>query len=114
MCGQLETLASQAVRRRILRCSCGTLHVVWDNLNLSLRKDEFADLCLLAQLLERHTLPQVGLWHAQLGLGGVGLWYGPFGVTLTLDDWEGFVGLLAKVDVSAPLPTSLRDLYALN
>lgn len=44
MCHSLTPLVTHASHRKVLRCSCGSLHVVWDNLNLSLTPEEFTGL----------------------------------------------------------------------
>ncbi|MVN88532.1 hypothetical protein GO986_17475 [Deinococcus sp. HMF7620] len=109
MCHSLTPVVQHAPRRKVMRCSCGALHVVWDSLNLSLNDEEFRDLHALAQAPDGGSL---GQWHAHHSAAHVGLWYGPLGTTLSLDDWQAFAALLQAAQVPASAPS--RPLYALN
>ena len=107
MCDSLTPLVMHASRRKVLRCSCGALHVVWENLNFSLTPEEFTDLHSLVV----HQDSTLERWHLHHGIGGMGLWYGPLGTTFSHPDFAAFVSLISAVQ-TAPPPSA--HLYALN
>lgn len=107
MCHSLTPLVTHASRRQVLRCSCGSLHVVWENLNLSLTPEEFAELWGLLV----HGTSAAEPWHLHHGAGGMGLWHGPLGTTFSHPDFAAFVSLISAVGAAPPPPTHL---YALN
>ncbi|GAA5504029.1 hypothetical protein Dxin01_03797 [Deinococcus xinjiangensis] len=109
MCHTLTPLVMHSSRRKVLQCSCGVRHIIWENLNLSVQDDEFRDLC---QLVQSDTLDTVGQWHLHRGAGGIGLWYGAFGTTFSHGEFADFVLLLQAV-LTLPV-TPPRPLYALN
>ncbi|WP_221090155.1 hypothetical protein [Deinococcus aquaedulcis] len=109
MCQSLTPLVIHAPRRKVLRCSCGALHVVWESLNLSLHDEEFLDLQALTADPHDRLL---GHWQTHHTAQGVGLWYGPMGTTLRPDDWQALRTLLQATTVLTQPPH--RPLYALN
>lgn len=112
MCHTFTPLVTHHDRRKVVRCSCGTLHLVWHRLNLSLSPAELGELArLLAggpDLGERRT---VGAWHLHVGVEVTGLWYGPFGATFTRAELDGLRSLVD--DVSA-LASPRGPTWALN
>ena len=109
MCQSLTPLVVHAPRRKALRCSCGALHLVWENLNLSLDETELGDLSALAFAENGGTL---GHWHVHHRSEGVGLWYGPLGTTFSQTDWSDFSQLLLALHSHTCF--AARSLYALN
>lgn len=80
-CGKLEPLAERAQDRLLCRCTCGALHLVWENATVQLRAH---DLSVLLHALDLgHVAPfrvlrdgeivQVWLYNAGLQLSSEGL-----------------------------------------
>lgn len=112
MCHTSTPLVIHGPRHQVRRCICGAIHVVWDNLNLSLSLDEWHDLnALCANFI--HSL-ELGVWQIRCAENAVGLWYGPFGTTFTRHGWEGFSTLLAAANLITLPHAAEHDLYALN
>lgn len=103
MCHSFTTLAEEGPHRRVLRCSCGALHVVWHNFNLSLSGAEFAQFAALlaGAAAERGTL---GDWHLHVTPQAVGLWYGPAGLTFSPADFGALRALVASVPPQPHVP----------
>lgn len=111
MCHSLTPLVTHASRRKVLRCSCGSLHVVWDNLNLSLTPEEFTGLRGVVVHGGSAQDSVADQWHLHHGTSGMGLWYGPLGTTFSLPDFAAFVSLISAVQTAPP---QQKHLYALN
>ncbi|GGM59196.1 hypothetical protein GCM10008956_38440 [Deinococcus arenae] len=92
MCHGFTPLHDLSTHRRVLRCTCGNLHVIWHDLNFALNHQEFSDL----QGLLRRDDPQATQadWALHTGTHGTRLWCGATGVTFTTSDFGAFRHLI--------------------
>lgn len=81
-CGKLEPLAERAQDRLLCRCTCGALHLIWENATVQLRAHDLS--ALLHALHLGHVAPfrvlredaetvQVWLYNTGLRLSSEGL-----------------------------------------
>lgn len=77
MCNQLTLLAKAGASRYIAQCEHGTIHVVWDNVSVRLRPEDFQNLAENTTLNMQPWLApdaQQGFW---LKLHGVAVRFEP-------------------------------------
>ncbi len=85
MCNQLTLLAKASASRYIAQCEHGTIHVVWDNVSVRLRPEDFINI---AENTSLHTQPwlardaQQGFW---LRLQGLALQFQPESLVILRD-----------------------------
>ncbi len=108
VCGPVTIVASLGKDRFVARCTCGYLHLVWDNASLSLRLRDLQQL--LASPLRQE--PSVA---AQFELrldpaGGIQLWAGTGGIRVNAVARAALEGMLrTAVDSCFALPGAQED-----
>jgi hypothetical protein len=92
-CGKLKPLAERARDRLLCRCTCGALHLVWENATVQLRAH---DLCTLLHALDLgHIAPfRVRREDAET----VQVWLYNTGLRLSAEGLATFRGLIAEAD----------------
>lgn len=107
-CGPVTIVASLGKDRFVARCTCGYLHLVWDNASLSLRLRDLQQL--LASPLRQE--PSIA---AQFELrldpvGGIQLWAGTGGIRVNAVARAALEGMLrTAVDSCFALPGAQED-----
>lgn len=92
-CGPLTLLASLSEHRFLARCTCRTLHLVWDNATVRLDERDLGSAVRYLQGLFPGPGADVTL-SAQKG--EVQVWLLKAGFRLTPDEFRAFLGLLAQ------------------
>jgi hypothetical protein len=123
-CGSFTTVAALDAERYIARCSCGALHLQWQNWTLQFQPD---DLELIVRTLERsQTLcaqdkntfvlerGQYASYAVSLEASGAyRFWYGKSAVLLPREDWVAMRDLMTMARQSSSLnPRFERSLAA--
>ena len=108
-CGHLTRLAARRSDRAVLRCTCGALHLVWENATVQLYPDDLNKLLQVLRLGGSHGTPfrviHEGSKAAQVRLYNIALRLSPA-------DLETLTGLLQEADavrVRLELPTRAAD-----
>lgn len=91
-CGAVTVVATAGADRFLARCTCGCLHLVWDNASISLLEADLQHLLdnppqddqAVAKQFEMRSDP----------FGGVQLWAGSGGLRVPAGDWRGLMSLL--------------------
>lgn len=91
-CGGLEPLAERAQDRLLCRCTCGALHLVWENATVQLRAQ---DLCTLLHALD---LGHVAPFRVQRDAETVQIWLYNTGLQLSSEGLATFRGLVTEAD----------------
>lgn len=90
-------LAALSYHRYLALCSCGCLHLVWDNVTIRFRKSDLPGV--LAQLQG-----------APLAKGEVEIWLYTVGLKLTPDAFPGLLNLLSEAqDALARCPAATAE-----
>ncbi len=80
-CGAVTVVASLSENRFVARCTCGFMHLVWDNASISLR---FRDLRRLLQNPLRQNQVSARQFEMRIDpFGGVQLWAGTGGIRVS-------------------------------
>ncbi len=92
MCGTLTVLAKLSSERFLARCTCGCLHLVWDNATIRLHE---RDLPLIARCLTGAPVSKLGGVTVRCEpFGEVHVWLLAGGLRLNSDDFHTFYTLL--------------------
>ncbi|GGS25375.1 hypothetical protein [Deinococcus knuensis] len=118
MCHSFSLLSSDGQQCRVLRCTCGSLHVLWHALSLSLNHQEFAQLSALLASSDPHgDAPtgrwQRGDWELRRTDHAAQLWCGPAGLTFTPGDFQALCALIHAVTLP-PTPAAPGTAMHLN
>ncbi|UBV45050.1 hypothetical protein LAJ19_18160 (plasmid) [Deinococcus taeanensis] len=95
MCHGFTPLHAPSTTRRVMRCTCGSLHVIWHHLNYALSPSEFRDLHDLLTAPAPHAARTD--WALQHTAHATQLWCGPTGVTFTPQEFQSFRDLILTV-----------------
>lgn len=101
-CGAVTVVARLSENRFVARCSCGFMHLVWDNASISLR---FRDLKrLLHNPLQPNQVSARQFEMRQDPFGGIQVWAGTGGIRINSGERLSFKHMLQQaIDASAVL-----------
>ena len=91
-CGGLEPLAERSQDRLLCRCTCGALHLVWENATVQLRAHD------LSTLLHALDLGHVAPFRVQRDADTAKVWLYNTGLQLSSEGLATFRGLIAEAD----------------
>jgi hypothetical protein len=94
-CGHLTQLAAKRGDRAVLRCTCGALHLVWENATVQLYPD---DLSKLLQVLRLGRSPGTPFHVVYEGSQTAQVWLYNVALRLYQEDLETLTDLLQEAD----------------
>jgi hypothetical protein len=91
-CGRLERLAERAQDRLVCRCTCGALHLVWENATVQLRAHD------LSTLLHALHLGQIAPFRVLRDAETVQVWLYNTGLQLSAEGLATFSSLVSEAE----------------